>query len=390
MSARPRIAFYAPLKPPDHPDPSGDRRIARLTMKALERAGFAPFLASDLRTLDMAGDARVQAALADEAALEIERLLEDLAPAPPALWFTYHCYYKAPDLIGPHVARALGIPYAVSEASHAPSRRAGAWSRFARESERAIRAADVVFWTTRRDLPGLERLEGRRGRLAHLPAFTELPADADPNPDAAPARPVPTGPLRLLTVAMMRPGDKLASYRLLARALSWIEDRDWRLTVVGDGPLRAEVEAMFAPYGARVAFAGVVRERARLRRIYRAHELFLWPGVGEGVGMAYLEAQAEGLPCLAERRPGPADVVHAAPLPEPGPNGDPGPFGRALRALTSDRAALARMGRQAQAEVGRRHSLDAAAALLRGALAPLAAGRAGEGGAGGAEGGPCP
>ena len=25
-----RIAFYAPLKPPDHPMPSGDRRIAQL------------------------------------------------------------------------------------------------------------------------------------------------------------------------------------------------------------------------------------------------------------------------------------------------------------------------------------------------------------------------
>ena len=34
-----RIAFYAPLKPPDHPTPSGDRRIARLFVEALGRAG---------------------------------------------------------------------------------------------------------------------------------------------------------------------------------------------------------------------------------------------------------------------------------------------------------------------------------------------------------------
>src|SRR5258705_179814 len=29
-----RIAFYAPLKPPSHPVPSGDRRIARLLLQA--------------------------------------------------------------------------------------------------------------------------------------------------------------------------------------------------------------------------------------------------------------------------------------------------------------------------------------------------------------------
>ena len=34
-----RIAFYAPLKPPDHPIPSGDRQMARMLMAALINAG---------------------------------------------------------------------------------------------------------------------------------------------------------------------------------------------------------------------------------------------------------------------------------------------------------------------------------------------------------------
>ena len=45
-----RIAFYAPLKPPDHPVPSGDRRIARLLLEALRRAGHEVALASRLRS----------------------------------------------------------------------------------------------------------------------------------------------------------------------------------------------------------------------------------------------------------------------------------------------------------------------------------------------------
>ena len=33
------IAFYAPLKPPDHDTPSGDRRMARLLLAAFKVAG---------------------------------------------------------------------------------------------------------------------------------------------------------------------------------------------------------------------------------------------------------------------------------------------------------------------------------------------------------------
>ncbi len=34
-----RLAFYAPLKPPDHPVPSGDRRMAQLLVQAWEQGG---------------------------------------------------------------------------------------------------------------------------------------------------------------------------------------------------------------------------------------------------------------------------------------------------------------------------------------------------------------
>ena len=59
-----RIAFYAPLKPADHPTPSGDRRIARLFLEALRHAGHQPFVASRLRSYDGAGDTKRQARLA--------------------------------------------------------------------------------------------------------------------------------------------------------------------------------------------------------------------------------------------------------------------------------------------------------------------------------------
>ena len=48
-------------------------------------------------------------------------------------------------------------------------------------------------------------------------------------------------PPRLITVAMMRPGDKSASYRILGDALSRLVDLPWSLEVIGDGPARRDV-----------------------------------------------------------------------------------------------------------------------------------------------------
>ncbi|MEL7173698.1 MAG: hypothetical protein AAFN05_12140, partial [Pseudomonadota bacterium] len=62
------VAFYAPMKAPDHPVPSGDREIARHLFAALTAAGAQPVLASSLRVLDLKGDAAVQAQLEEAAA----------------------------------------------------------------------------------------------------------------------------------------------------------------------------------------------------------------------------------------------------------------------------------------------------------------------------------
>jgi len=93
------LAFYAPLKAPDDATPSGDRRMARLFLAALERAGYRPEIASRIRTFDGSGDKTIQARLRAEGEREAERLVAAygaLAPAQrPRAWFTYHVYYKA-------------------------------------------------------------------------------------------------------------------------------------------------------------------------------------------------------------------------------------------------------------------------------------------------------
>ena len=61
-----RIAFYAPMKAPNHPSPSGDRRVAQLLWQALEAGGHEVTLASDFRAYDGAGDSAAQGALAQQ------------------------------------------------------------------------------------------------------------------------------------------------------------------------------------------------------------------------------------------------------------------------------------------------------------------------------------
>ena len=76
------IAFYAPMKPPDDPVPSGDRTMARALVAALASSGLGEVeLASRLRNRDPKGDASVQEELFLAARGEIERLSAGPRPA---------------------------------------------------------------------------------------------------------------------------------------------------------------------------------------------------------------------------------------------------------------------------------------------------------------------
>ena len=359
----PRIAFYAPLKPVDHPIPSGDRQMARLVLRALEATGPVE-VASGLRVYDGTGDPAAQARLSAAAAAECDRLLSLYAAEPdrrPALWLSYHVYYKAPDLIGPAVARALGIPYVVVEATRARKRLTGPWSAFAAAAESAIEQAALVLCVSARDRHAVEAYGPPGQQVAMLPPFLELPTAVE--------RAELAFPPRLLTVAMMRPGDKLASYRLLAGSLSGLAAQPWTLDIVGDGSAAAEVSALFAPFGQRVRLLGA-RPPTDLAAHYRAADLLVWPGLNEAFGMVYLEAQAHGVPVLAIDNAGTGTVIRdgiGGRL--TGPTAQD--FAAALSALLANPPSLRTLGQRARAHVEAHHALPAAAERLRGLLTGL-------------------
>ncbi len=304
-----RIAFYAPLKSPRHPAPSGDRLMAQQLMAALTAGGSDVRLASELRTFARQPSRSLLAHLKSAA----HAAAADLTAAwqaegwQPDIWFSYHPYYKSPDWIGPEVAGRFGCPLVTAEASYSARRASGPWSAWSRENLACLQAASCHFTMTTRDLRGLRAMLGQTAKLVQLPPFID-PAGFRP----APRRDRRSGPARLITVAMMRDDVKRESYRDLARALELLGPLDWRLGVVGDGEARPSVEQAFRGLpAARIDWHGRC-ERGQVADLLANADLFVWPGIDEGYGLAYLEAQASGLPVVAYASGGVPEVVRDA------------------------------------------------------------------------------
>jgi glycosyltransferase involved in cell wall biosynthesis len=364
------VAFYAPLKPPTSPIPSGDRRVGRLLITALEQAGHNVELASVFRSREPEGDAARQQRLAAIGKRLAERLIRRYRSRPksqqPDVWFTYHLYYKAPDWIGPIVARELDIPYVAAEASFAPKRAGGPWQASHQATGDAISAARLIFGINSANAPCVLPLLGAGARYVPMQPFLE----AVPDPEVAieTARRglarewnLDEGNVWLLAVAMMRDDAKLQSYQLLAAALRQLPGADWRLLIVGDGPAAPQVRALFAGTGA--VFAGR-KSAAELEDYYRAADIFVWPAINEAYGMALLEAAQRGLPAVAGDSGGVGDIVGHGETGLLAKSGDAPEFAAALQILLDDAGLRAKMGGAAKLRCAREHGLAAASRLL--------------------------
>ena len=371
-----KIAFYAPMKPPDAARPSGDRTIARMLLRAMAEAGHDATVVSRVRSyLAEPTDRDRLERIEREAAAESGRLLANLRLCRPDLWFTYHLFHKAPDLVGPPVCRALDLPYLVAEASFAPKRSVGPWADRHDRVRGALELADHVFFLNPADetcvlpllkphathsrlpptvcIQNIEGPERRREMRRRLATERRLPPDA----------------VWAVAVGMMRRGDKLASYERLAHAWNCQPDTRAHLLIVGDGPAGAEVRRLFANCEARVRFLGTLQQN-HMDSVYKMADFFIWPGVNEAVGMATLEAMAAGLPVAT----GPWGSVAQEIEPEVtglvARTGDE--FGRAIRRLTADPDLRRRLGAAARARVLHRNSLSATAKALTAAFEDVA------------------
>ncbi|RVU36267.1 glycosyltransferase [Hwanghaeella grinnelliae] len=369
------IEFYAPMKAPTHPVPSGDRRMARLLMQVLAQGGHKVTLASSTRCWEGKGDAAAQAAIWERAALE----RSDLASwyerhGAPDLWFTYHLYHKAPDLIGPDLCDMFAIPYCVAEPSFAPKQEEGPWATGHAAVRKALARADAAFFLNPTDRDCVIPLLSTRCQAVDLPPFV----DTAPYSAAAAAREETRARIAkahgldmdrpwLLAAAMMRQDVKKESYRLLADALGRVDTPDWSLVVVGDGPAREEVEAMFtgipkSDFG-QTAFLGSLSAED-LARVQAACDLAVWPSLNEAFGLGVLEAQAAGLPVVSGGNPGVANMIIDGRTGLLTEMGDAKAFAEAVAYYLRNPEARRMMGLAAAANVSCRHDMNHAQRVL--------------------------
>ncbi len=169
----------------------------------------------------------------------------------------------------------------------------------------------LVRWTMRH-LDPFVRYTGWRARivLSHTPetmprrysikllpstqtGIENVPSLAQAKPDLSRC-----GPLRLIFAGDLKDwkGARLA----LAAALRYFEqDHDAQLTIVGDGPMRGELEVMIRdhPQGGRVFLTGRV-PMERLVALLAESDVFLYPSYHHGLATVVLQAMLTGLPVV--------------------------------------------------------------------------------------------
>jgi glycosyltransferase involved in cell wall biosynthesis len=172
-------------------------------------------------------------------------------------------------------------------------------------------------------------------KLRHLPNAVSIPTDGDPDHRPAPGR-------HLLFVGSLihRKG-----VDLLIDAIGRIPDVT--LTVCGDGPARAGLQARARSCRGRVEFAGHI-EHDRLRRELQGAAALVLPSRGsENQPLSILEAFAQGVPVVASDSPPIRELV------EPGvtglvfPTGDVAALADRLADVLADEPRRAAMAREA-------------------------------------------
>lgn len=305
-----KIAFYCPNKPLSSPNPSGDLIIAGSIQRALNELGHRCEEVVSFRSRWFwESPRRVTAAF-----FALSSALHHAVTFRPDIWLTYHTYYKSPDIIGPIISRFIRIPYVLFQPMYSTKRRKERRARIGFALNRfALRAADYSVSNNVNDLEAL-------GRILHPDRFSYLPPGIfteDFQQDATAgnlirrkigiAEDVPL----LFTAARFRRDVKFESLSYLLESLSLLRKirPNFALLVAGDGPMESELRKMaHEVVPGLVTFAGRVR-RQEMSHYYSAADLFVFPGIGESLGMVYLEAQCCGLPVVALATAGVPQVV---------------------------------------------------------------------------------
>ena len=353
-----RILFYAPFKPLGHEHPSGDLVTATEIVDYLTKKGHQVTVASSLRCRWIFWKPWLWPQLIIEKRSVVRRFLKQDYD----LWFTYHSYYKAPDLLGPDASLRLKIPYVIFQGIYSTKRRRKLKTLPGFYLNKNVLGKPAHVFTNKKvDWMNLKRVLSDE-RLSYLaPGIDPDQFNFDTHARQALRTQwnVGNGPV-IFSAAMFRPDVKTEGLTWVIRACGelWRRGNNLHLVIAGDGKEKERLLRLAREQLPRQChFAGEI-PRKEMYRYYSACDLFVFPGIRESLGMVFLEAQSCGLPVVAFDNAG---------VPEAVQNGKTGylvplyaarPFADAIERLLKNKDLRRQMGQAAQSHIRQAHDLN--------------------------------
>jgi glycosyltransferase involved in cell wall biosynthesis len=271
----------------------------------------------------------------------IERALAALEPR-PALVLCFQTFISG--LAGTRAGRRLGIPAVVWIRGEAEYRLSA--SRFHRWLSPRVwhAAAGVLVQSETNRVELLRELE--RCAPARVPRLRERLEVVENGLELPASSPLPVRG-RVLAVGRLIP-DKGMDIAIAACVRAGVP-----LTIAGEGPERAALEALARRLGADVRFAGHVRPEALQAFYVEARVVVLVARRGEGLPNVLLEGLAHGRPVVATPCAGTQDLIEDDVNGLLVPPGDVEALARALTRLTADAAAAQRLASAGRATAER-------------------------------------
>lgn len=138
-----------------------------------------------------------------------------------------------------------------------------------------------------------------------------------------------------------------------------------RLVMVGDGPLRAEAQALLDAAGV-TDLAWLPGERHDVPDVLRGLDCFVLPSLAEGISNTILEAMASGLPVIATRVGGNPELVIEGETGVLVPASDPEVMARAIIDYVANPEQARMAGAKGRAEIEQSFSMTAMVGAYRG------------------------
>ncbi len=341
-----RLAFVTPMRPLAHPRLSGDVTIAQDLFDFFKDQGHEVVAAGQYSTDRIWEKPWRWPGLLAEA-----RRFCRLLPTVDAV-FTYHVYYRAPDLLGALAARR-GVPYIAFAPAYATKRRRHWRTRPGYELNKwGLRQAHLLVSNKTTELANLRRIIPEE-KLFHVPPgirTEKFQYDSQARERYRTQWGVRQTPV-VISAAVLREDVKAEGMEWTIKTLGRLrrEGVPLHLVIAGDGPARPRLEALAREELPGLnTFVGMV-ERFKLQELYSAGDLFVFPGIREGLGMVYLEAQCCGLPCVAWDHDGAPQVVKDGVSGYVTPAYDGDAFAAAIRTLLTNEQQRRALGQSATA-----------------------------------------